>query len=167
MAIVAFAVLALAALGGCAGRGKGAPDVAAQPAAPAPVPASVDEAVRGVLEQYRQAYEVRSLDALLPLYLQSADLVLVRQGRPVLGWEAARQSFSSLLTQASEIRIELEPVRVVPLGADGAVVTARLARTVSHGPTSVREEGTLTLVLRRDAGGWVIAGEHFSHPPRT
>lgn len=153
----------LLAVGGCASRG------APPPQAPAvePVPASVQEAVRGVIEQYRQAYEVRSPEALLPLYIQSPDLVMVRQGRPMVGWDQVQDYLTSLMARAKEIQLEIEDVRIIPLGQSGAVVTARVARTVHDSATAVREEGVLTLVLRRDGERWVIASEHFSHQPKV
>ena len=152
------------ALGGCAKQGTPAPQAPA--ATVEPVPASVQEAARGVIEQYRQAYQVRSLDALLPLYARSPDLVMVRQGRPIAGWDQVQDHLTSLITRAEEIQLELEDVRIIALGQGGAAVTARVTRTVHDNATSVREEGLLTLALRQDGERWVIASEHFSHPPK-
>lgn len=166
---IAAAVLGLSLL--AAGCGGGTKARAEAPAAAAPAPGSVEEAARAVLEQYRQAHAVRSLDALAPLYLDAPELVRVWQGERTASWGAVRGQLAVLFSSAEEIRLRVDRVAVLPLGRDGAAVIADVSRTVDSGATSVRVDGVLTLVLRRQAsendpaGRWVIASEHFSHPP--
>src|SRR4051812_26551754 len=49
-------------------------------------PKEVTVATRGVIEQWRQAYEVRSIDALEQLYSHDPDIVLVNDGVTLIGW---------------------------------------------------------------------------------
>ncbi len=153
----------------CGGQGAAQqaaePDsVASDPDVAAPVP--VVTAVAGVLEQYRQGYEVRSVEALAPLYDTSASLVQVWQGRTLLGWDDVKADLDIRLGRAENVRLRIRDTRVATLGPDGAHVTAWLARTISDGVTAIQEDGVLTLTLRRQEQRWVIVGEHFSYPPR-
>lgn len=168
---IAAAVLGLSLLTAGCGGGTKARAGAEAPAAAAPAPGSAEEAARAVLEQYRQAHAVRSLEALAPLYLDAPELVRVWQGERTTSWGAVRGQLAVLFSSAEEIRLRVDRVAVLPLGQDGAAVIADVSRTVDSGATSVRVDGVLTLVLRRQdsgddrAGRWVIASEHFSHPP--
>ncbi len=155
-----------AILAGCGGSGKSRPETAT--AAPGPkTPASVEEAGKRLLEQYKQGYQVRSMEALTPLYSATEDLVLTYQGRSIKGWEAVRVYLTQRMFQLSEVRFEVDDVRVSTLGKGGAVVTASMARTLGTLATSVREKGVLILVLRRQGDGWVIVNEHFSFTPNA
>jgi ketosteroid isomerase-like protein len=172
MRSIAAAVLGLSLLPAGCGGGTKARAEAEAPAPAAPAPGSVEEAARAVLEQYRQAHEVRSLDALAPLYLEAPELVRVWQGERTTGWGAVRGQLAVLFSSAEDIRLRVDQVAVLPLGQGGAAVVADVARTVDSGATSVRVDGVLTLVLRRQdgqdgqGGRWVIVTEHFSHPPK-
>lgn len=154
-------VLMLPACGGPAAAPPSAPQAEAAP----PAPASVVEAAQALVEQYRQAHEVRSMDALAPLYAASPELVRVWQGRRTTGWEVVRPELAGLLGRAESIKLRIGDLAVSALGEDGAAVTASVSRTVADGVTSVRVDGVLTLALRRQDDRWVIVGEHFSHPP--
>jgi len=171
---IAAAVLGLSLLVAGCGGGTKARAGAEAPESAVPAPGSVEEAARAVLEQYRQAHEVRSLDALAPLYLDAPELIRVWQGERTKSWGAIRGQFAVLFSSAEDIKLRADEVTVLVLGQDGAAVIADVSRTVDSGATSVRVDGVLTLVLRRQedpdgpdgkAGRWVIVSEHFSHPP--
>ena len=136
---------------------------------PAPVtpltPVQVIEAGKGAVEQYRQAYHVRSLEALSSVYSHSLDVMVVHQGEPTQGWSAVESYLGALLRQSKEIRVAVSEVNVVSLGAAGAAVTARVSREISDGVTNVKEDGMLTLALRLEGERWVVVSEHFSYRP--
>jgi ketosteroid isomerase-like protein len=158
-----FAALALAAALPAAGcRSGGAPPAAEAPA----MPASQAAAVRGAVEQWRQAYEVRSLEALARRYAQAEDTVVVQQGGQTRGWTAISALLTERLARAKDVRVRLKDVVVVALGQGGASLVAGMTREVSDGVTTVTEEGTLTLTLRDAAGEWVIVAEHYSYAAR-
>jgi ketosteroid isomerase-like protein len=156
-------LLSLLVLGACPGSRGVAPAEPASPSAAELTPAEVVSAAAGLVEQYRQAYEVRSVDALAPLYLHDVDLAVVHQGRTFLGWSAVEHYLRETFTTAVEVRVRLGDVTVVALGGGGAAVTATMARSVSTGTTTVEERGTLSLSLRSEGERWVIVGEHFSY----
>jgi ketosteroid isomerase-like protein len=141
-----------------------------RPQAPveAPEPATPDEVVRaatGLLEQYRQAYQVRSFDALAPLYDQTLDVAVTHQGKSYTGWSEVESHLNAVLGASAQVHITFENPSVVALGPGGAAVTTRTRREISDGVSAVVEEGLMTLAMRRDGDRWVIVKEHFSYPP--
>jgi ketosteroid isomerase-like protein len=155
--------LACGLAAGCPGHGKGG--AATTPVDPATADQAMDAARRAV-EQWRQAYEVDSFDALSPLYAHDKGLVVVQQGVPFVGWDAVEVHLEDLLGHAREIHVRLKDVRVLAM-TDSAVVVALMDRDVSDGVTTVSESGVLTLVLRHQGDGWLVVAEHYSHPPQA
>jgi hypothetical protein len=143
-----------------------------EPAAPKPeplAPEGVTAAVRGAVEQYRQAYEVASFEAIEPLYVKGRELAVTSKGRRYRGWEEVRIYLEELLGGARMIRLEVTNVEVVALGSDAAYATVSLNREMSDGAATVAERGTLSLVFQlREVAGierWRIVSEHFSSVP--
>jgi ketosteroid isomerase-like protein len=120
-------------------------------------------AVRGTVEQWRQAYEVRSVDALARLYSQDPELVVVVEGRATRGWPAVQSGLTERLSAAKDVRVRFNDVAVVPVGEAGASVFARMTREITDGVTTVTEDGVLTLALRRGDASWQIVSEHYSY----
>jgi uncharacterized protein (TIGR02246 family) len=145
---------------GC--RTAAAPAPSASPA----MPQSQEAAVRGAVEQWRQAYEIRSLEALAKLYAQD-QAVVVQQGSAVRGWPAIEAVLTSRLGNATAVRVRLKDVAVLPLGDAGATLVAGMSREITGGATTLAEEGVVTLSLRATAeGAWLIVSEHYSYLPR-
>jgi ketosteroid isomerase-like protein len=156
---VLLVVLALCA--GCPRSG-----VETTPTVPAKelTPKEVIAATRGAVEQWRQAYEVRSMDALGKLYAHDTDVVIVQDGITLIGWGSVQGLLEDRLNRAKEIHIRLKEVQVTGVGPRGAFAVATMTREVSDGVTSVSEKGALTLVFRKDPQlGWLIVGEHYSY----
>lgn len=123
-------------------------------------------AARGVVEQWRQAWEVRSIDALAALYANDLDVIVVDQGRAHLGWTPVETYLSTRLGAAKEVHVKLDDLQVFALGADGAAASAAITREISDGVTAIVEQGVITWSLRADADGkWRIVSEHYSYPP--
>jgi ketosteroid isomerase-like protein len=148
--------LVLVVVAGCGGASKHA-------AAPDPASAAGATAARGAVEQWKQAWEIRSSDALEPLYSHD-DLVVVEQGHPYVGWTAVEAWLQASMGQATAIHIQLDDLTVAPLGAEGAVANATMSREIDSVAGNVTEKGALTLALRREGERWVIVSEHYSHP---
>jgi len=125
--------------------------------------ADVTTAAKAVIEQWRQAYEVRSIEPLAKLYAHDADVTVVNEGTAATGWSAIETLLNDRLGHASAVHLQLKDLRVGPLAATAAVAIASMTREVSDGATTVTETGTLTLVLRKDADAWQIASEHYSY----
>ncbi len=132
-------------------------------AAPTPTPTEVDAAVKSRIEQYRQGYEVRSLEALAPLYSQTDDLTITVQGHTQRGWAQAQASVSTFLAAAVTVKVRVTALQVIALGDTGALATMALHRSFGDGVTTVDEMGTLVLVFRRAGDEWFIVAEHYSY----
>jgi ketosteroid isomerase-like protein len=145
---------------------RSAPAPTAQETVP-PTPAQVDSAVKSRIEQYRQGYEVRSLDALAPLYSQTEDLTVTVQGRTQHGWQAAQEQLATFLQKAVSVKVRMSELQVIALGDAGALATMTVHRSFGDGVTTVDEIGTLVLVFRRVKDEWFIVAEHYSYAPAT
>ncbi len=147
-------LLALAT--GCPAKGPDAPT------APT-TPNDVVVAAKATVEQWRQGYEVRSVDALSKLYAHDLDVVLVTEGTALTGWKSIEASLRDKLSRAGAIHVRLKDVQVTAQGLMVATVVAVMTREVTDGAATTSENGTLTLVLRREGDAWVIALEHYSY----
>lgn len=152
--VIALAIL----IAGCPG-GK-----ARDPVGPgATTPKEVVTAVKATIEQWRQGYEVRSVDALAKLYARDLDVVVVQEGQTMIGWSSVEAYLKDRIARAGQIHIRLKDVQVVALGLEAAYAVATMTRELTDGTTTVTESGTLTLVVRKTPDGWAIASEHYSY----
>lgn len=158
-----LAVLMIATFAGaCGGGGKGG-------TAPSSGAAGGDAfaAVFRAVEQWRQGWEVRSLEALAPLYRQDGNTVVVYQGRAHVGWPQAQNYLRQTVEGAKDVHLTLEDGQVTSLGGGGATYAARLVREISDGVLTVTDEGFLTMTFALSSGGdrWEIVSEHYSYSP--
>lgn len=152
---VALLVVALALTGCPRGGGDTTP---ARPATPKDVVA----AARATIEQWRQAYEVRSVDALGKLYVRDLDLVVVDNGQQVVGWTSVEGMLRDRFARYERIFVRLKDIQVQSLGPTAAVATAAMTREQGDDVTTISEGGALTIVLRKDGEQWRIVSEHYS-----
>ena len=140
---------------------------AQKPAAPTvpPTPEAVIIQAQGVIEQWRQGYEVRSVDALAPLYARTADVEAVHQGRRLRGWPLLRDQLTSFFTAYAVVKVLVADLHVVAIGSDGALVAANVTRRFGDGTTTVEEVGSMFWLLRRVGESWQIVGEAWSYAP--
>ena len=126
-------------------------------------PKEVVAAARATIEQWRQAYEVRSFDALAKLYAQNIDLVVVQDGLPLVGWSSVEGMLKDRLIRYKQITVRLKDIQVQSLSTSAATATAAMTREQGDGITTVTEYGALTIVLRKDGDQWLIVSEHYSY----
>ena len=138
----------------------------AQPLA-APVPTDVRRAIEGAVEQYRQAYEVQSLDGLGNLFVHDLDVVSVYQGQVYQGWSQIKADQTRRLQDATKVRMVITDLNIQALGTEVAVATAGLERNIGDDATTTTARGTVTLVFHKSEERWKIASEHFSYPTGT
>ena len=132
------------------------------PVAPA-TPKDVVAAGRATIEQWRQAYQVRSFEALAKLYAHDIDLVVVQDGLLLVGWSSVEAMLKDRLARYKEVQVRLKDIQVTSLGPTAATATAAMTRELGDGVTTVSEGGALTIVLRRDGETWLIVSEHYSY----
>jgi uncharacterized protein (TIGR02246 family) len=154
-----IATLLLLVLLACGGGTRQVPGGAGGGSAPA----GTVEAVQGVVERWRQGWQVRSVDALAALYPHDLDVVVVDGGVAHLGWTAVQTYLSTRIAEAQAIHVTIDDLQVYALGDRGAAAVATVTREVSDGVTSVAERGVVTWALRADDdGAWRIVAEHYS-----
>lgn len=157
--LAVLAALALAAGSGCSGGGGGG----ARPVTPSAGSMDAFAAVFRAVEQWRQGWEVRSIDALRPLYRHDGQTIVVYQGRAQIGWPAAETYLRNQIEGARAIHLLLDDGQVTALGDDGATYSARLGREISDGAVTVSDRGFLTLTFARSGDVWEIVSEHYSY----
>ena len=155
---ISLAVIALA-LAACPAHDKAQDTTPVHDA----TPKEVVSAGRGVIEQWRQAYEVRSVDGLAKLYAHDVDVVVVQDGQPLIGWSSIEAMLKDRLTRAKEIHVRLKDVQVTSIAPTVASAVATMTRELGDGITTVTENGTLTIVMRKTDAGWLIVAEHYSY----
>ena len=146
---------------------EGCPTVARpEPGAATTAPVDADGAIRAMLEQWRQAYEGRSSEALAKLYVHDASLRVVEDGAAVHGWTAFELALRDRPGKATAIHVRFEDIQVHTVGATGFII-ATLLRDRSDATSTVTDKGVVTLVLRAaepgNETGWVIVAEHTSY----
>ena len=142
----------------------GCPKSSSGPVSPsATTPKEVVTGVKATIEQWRQGYEVRSVEALARLYAHDLDVVVVQEGLTMIGWSSVEAYLKDRIARAGTIHIRLKDIQVIALGLEAASAVATMTRELSDGTTTVTENGTLTLVLRHTPDGWVISSEHYSY----
>jgi len=151
----AIFVVALA-VAGCTHNGPAAPT---KPSTPKEVVAGA----RATIEQWRQAYQVRSFEALTKLYDHSLDLVVVQDGQVLVGWTSVQGMLQDRFARFKDIQIRLKDIQVASLGGTAATATAAMTRELGDGVTTISESGALTVVLRKEGDIWVIVTEHYSY----
>ncbi|HUS30731.1 MAG TPA: nuclear transport factor 2 family protein [Kofleriaceae bacterium] len=139
--------------------------------APTPThPSTPKETVAGAratVEQWRQAYQVKSFDALAKLYVQSLELVVVQDGSPLVGWTSVEGMLKDRFARYKDVQIRLKDIQVVALDGTSAVATASMTRELGDGVTTITESGALTVVLRKEGDLWLIVAEHYSYKRST
>lgn len=151
------AILLVAALV-AAGCRHGAEATPPRPATPKEVVAGA----RATIEQWRQAHEVRSFDALAKLYAHDLDLVVVQDGLLLVGWSSVENMLEDRFARYKDIHVRLKDIQVRSLAPTAATATAAMTRELGDGVTTVTESGTLTLILQQHGDAWTIVSEHYS-----
>jgi SnoaL-like domain len=123
----------------------------------APVSSDTSAAASTILEQWRQAYEVRSVEALAKLYDPSDRLVYVHQGKRFTGWPSAAAAITERLAGVTELRLDLRDISVRSVGG-ATLLNANMTVEMTASATTVKESGVISMVI---VDG-IITAEHFS-----
>jgi ketosteroid isomerase-like protein len=158
-------LVASVALAAACAHGHGTADVGAnnhmQPAVA--TPKDVVAAARSAIERWRQAYEVKSIEALSELYAHDPDTVVVLEGQPLIGWSSVEAALKDRLARADAIHVTLKDVQIASIAPTVAHLTATLTREIQAGAMTVTEHGTVTVVMEKRGDVWLIVAEHYSY----
>lgn len=145
------------------GRLVGVPPPVEKPAAPrvsnavetgASLPARTPaDVIRGVISANAAAWNEGNLDAFMNGYVNSAELLFVRNGVVTTGWREVRKSYDAeIAANAGMGRLSFTDLDVVLNAGDTATVVGRYALTLDE----PRSQGVMTLVMKLVDGRWRI-----------
>ena len=98
------------------------PSAKQTPVAP-PTPATPVQVVaagRALVEEWRQAYEGKSFDALAKLYARGPELVVVQDGLPLIGWSSVDAMLRDRLARAKQVVVRVKDVQVTAIAPTAA-----------------------------------------------
>ena len=116
------------------------------------------EEIPRLLERQAQAWNAGDIDAFMVPYWHSPDLTFSSGGHVTRGWQATLERYHHRYpTREAMGRLTFNDLEITEVGPGVALVLGRwrLERTEPIG-------GAFSLVLRKDAGKWVIVHDHTS-----
>jgi ketosteroid isomerase-like protein len=121
-------------------------------------------AVLAVNQAFYDAFEARSLPHMDAVWLHSDEVVCTHPGwKPLVGWEAVRQSWASLLQNEEHLQFIVTELAVV-LRSDMAVV--RASENLLAGGQMRGSVATINVFVRDD-GQWRMLAHHGSPVMRS
>ena len=122
----------------------------------------LSDEVAGFLESYLLALETRDGASLRTFYADSDRFEWIEDGE--IRYRSADEVLAGLAALPSDatIHTEYENRKVVPVGANGARVSARFRTVIGEGPAAFEFGGIMTMVLEKGPTGWRIVGGHTS-----
>lgn len=126
--------------------------------------ASTEREIRAVLAAQEQAWNRGDIDAFMAGYRRSEQLTFSSGGQVTRGWEATRERYHRRYgTREKMGALSFSHLEITPLGPQHAQVLGRYRLEFSTGAAPAG--GGFTLVMAREAGGWVVTHDHTSADP--
>jgi ketosteroid isomerase-like protein len=118
------------------------------------------QAIEGVLEQQRQAWNRGDLPGYMQGYARGPALVFTSGGKIRRGWEQTLAAYQKRYggDRAGMGQLEFEVLEVQNTGADGAVMLGRWRLT----GTPEAGAGVFSVVFERRPEGWRVVHDHTS-----
>ena len=111
-----------------------------------------------MLERQAQAWNAGDIDAFMVPYWHSPELTFSSGGHVTRGWQATLERYHQRYpTREAMGRLTFSDLEVTKLGPGVALALGRW-RLERNEPIA----GAFSLVLRKDAGQWVIVHDHTS-----
>ena len=122
----------------------------------------LSDEVAGFLESYLLSLETRDGAALRTFYADGDRFEWIEDGE--IRYRSADEVLAGLAALPSDaaIHTEYENRTVIPVGTDGARVSARFRTVIGEGPAAFEFGGMMTMVLEKGPTGWRIVGGHTS-----
>lgn len=154
--LVAPLLLAGSAIGGGCSRAKGSmQEVTA---------AATRRDIRAALDAQVQAWNRGDIDGFMAGYWRSEQLTFSSGGQVTRGWHATRERYHRRYgTRAKMGTLSFSDLEITPLGDRHAQVLGRYRLDFPSGGKPAG--GGFTLVMAREAGGWVVTHDHTSGDP--
>jgi ketosteroid isomerase-like protein len=145
------------------------------PAKPATVVVSAssvtdEKAVRAAFDTLLEGIRTSNVDGVTGVYWNSPETLFYNNnGSVTTGWEQDRKNREARYPRTSNVKIDVKNVRVMMLGAGGAVVACQWTQTQAFDANPESASGRMTLVFRKIGKDWKIVHLHTSpdNPPAT
>lgn len=113
----------------------------------------IDEIIKGVMAANAAAWNEGNLDAFMDAYLNSAELMMVRNAAVTTGWRDVKKSFEADIAAMGGMgRLTFSDMNVSMTSANVATVVGRYL-VATDAATS---DGVMTLVLKQADGRWRV-----------
>jgi beta-aspartyl-peptidase (threonine type) len=122
-------------------------------------PASIEAAIRAVLESQQTAWNEGNVPAFMEHYWKSDDLTFSAGGKVTRTWQGTLENYQQRYPTPHDMgKLAFDNLEVTPLGTQAALVLGdwQLARA------SGQLGGNFTLIFRRVDDRWVIIHDHTS-----
>ena len=125
--------------------------------------AATRTAVRAAFDALIDGITRADAEAVMALYWNSPQLLVFNNnGTVTKSWTQVQTNRTSLYANVRDVKLATSDVRVQPLGADAAVVTALWTQTQNYKGTPESATGRMTLVFRRMGTDWKVVHAHTS-----
>lgn len=132
---------------------------------------AVDEkAVRAAFEDLLNGIRNSNVDGVTGVYWNSPETLFYNNnGSVTTGWEQDRKNREARYPRTSNVKLDVKNVKVMMLGAGGAVVACQWTQTQAFDANPESASGRMTLVFRKIGKDWKIVHLHTSpdNPPAT
>lgn len=139
-------------------------------AATAPTSAADEKAVRAAFEDLLMGIRESNVDGVTGVYWNSPETLFYNNnGSVTVGWEQDRKNREARYPRTSNVKLDVKNVKVMMLGAGGAVVACQWTQTQAYDANPESASGRMTLVFRKIGNDWKIVHLHTSpdNPPPT
>lgn len=147
-----------------------APKTTAKKTATAPTSAADEKAVRAAFEDLLMGIRESNVDGVTGVYWNSPETLFYNNnGSVTVGWEQDRKNREARYPRTSNVKLDVKNVKVMMLGAGGAVVACQWTQTQAYDANPESASGRMTLVFRKIGNDWKIVHLHTSpdNPPPT
>ncbi|MGH9971270.1 MAG: YybH family protein [Pyrinomonadaceae bacterium] len=141
-------------VGASTGWAQGKPSQSAKPRA-----ATINAAVRGVLDAQRDAWNQGDIEGYMDGYARSLDIIFISGDSLTRGWQTVHDRYKKTYDSREKMgTLTFSDVEVNVLTNDAAIMIGRwhLQRTKDE------PHGRFTLIFRRTKQGWKIVHDHTS-----
>lgn len=132
--------------------------------------ADEEKAVRNAFEDLLGGIRNSNVDGVTGVYWNSPETLFYNNnGSVTVGWEQDRKNREARYPRTSNVKLEVKNVKVMMLGAGGAVVACQWTQTQEFDANPESASGRMTLVFRKIGKDWKVVHLHTSpdNPPAS
>lgn len=129
-----------------------------------------EKAVRNAFEDLLNGIRNSNVDGVTGVYRNSPETLFYNNnGSVTVGWEQDRKNREARYPRTSNVKLDVKNVKVMMLGAGGAVVACQWTQTQEFDANPESASGRMTLVFKKFGKDWKVIHLHTSpdNPPAS